>query len=72
MFPNLRAEMARKGITTKDLSSCLGCSPKTVLNKFSGKSEFTRVELFKIKNEFFPDLTIEYLFQKQNNKQNSA
>jgi len=66
MFPNLRAEMARKGLTTNELSTCLGCSPKTIRNKFTGRSEFTRAELFKIKSTFFPDLTIEYLFQKQN------
>ena len=63
MFPNLRAEMARKGLDGVDISARLGCSQKTFSNKMNGKSEFTRAEIFTIRNEFFPDLTIEYLFQ---------
>lgn len=71
MFPNLRAEMARLGITANEVSAQLGCTPKTLSNKLSGKSEFTRAEIFKIRNSFFPDLTIDYLFQT-GGRQNTA
>jgi transcriptional regulator with XRE-family HTH domain len=65
MFPNLRAEMARKGLDGIDISARLGCTPKTFSSKMNGKSEFTRAEIFRIRNEFFPNLTIEYLFQTE-------
>lgn len=63
MFPNLRAEMARIGIDGVVISSHLGCTTKTFSRKMTGKGEFTRAEIFKIKNTFFPNLTIEYLFK---------
>lgn len=62
MFPNLRAEMARKGIDGKNMSARLECDPKTFNNKINGKTEFTRSEIFKIQKEVFPDLAVEYLF----------
>ena len=71
MFPNLRAEMARKGLSVNEIASRIGCTSKTFRNKLSGKSEFTRAEVFKIRNEFFPNLSIEYLFQNDQ-KQNTA
>ena len=71
MFPNLRAEMARKGLDGVKISARIGCTPKTFSNKMIGKTEFTRGEIFNIKRLFFPDLSIEYLF-KQENKQNTA
>ncbi|MEK4452864.1 XRE family transcriptional regulator [Paenibacillus sp. FSL L8-0506] len=65
MFPNLRAEMARIGIDGVDVSTLLECTSKTFSRKMTGKGEFTRAEIFKIKNAFFPNLTIEYLFKTQ-------
>ncbi|RUS42057.1 hypothetical protein ELR57_27460 [Cohnella sp. AR92] len=66
MFPNLRAEMARKNIDGVRISAVIGCTPKTFSKKMNGKGEFTRVELFTIQREFFPNLTIEYLFEVEN------
>lgn len=65
MFPNLRAEMARKGLDNKTLSMGLGVSPKTLSNKLSGKSEFTLSEIVRIKNQYFPNLSLEYLFEQE-------
>lgn len=62
MFPNLRAEMARKGIDGTIMSVRLGCTPKTFSSKLNGKTEFTRSEIFKIQKDVFPNLTVEYLF----------
>ncbi|MBP1083476.1 hypothetical protein ACFFJQ_06815 [Bacillus capparidis] len=64
MFPNLRAEMARKGIDGVIVSAHLGIARKTFSNKMIGKSEFTRSEIFKIQKHFFPGLTVEYLFSE--------
>ena len=64
MFKNLLAEMARRDINNLDLSRLLNLTPNTISRKMTGKSEFTRKEMFTIKNNFFPELTIEYLFQE--------
>jgi len=64
MFPNLKAEMARKKIDGLTLSVAIGCTPKTFSNKLSGKSEFTRSEIFTIQKEFFPKLSVDYLFSE--------
>ena len=62
MFFNLKAELARKGLSGTDIATTIGATQKTVSNKMLGKSEFTREEMFKIKNQFFADMTLEYLF----------
>lgn len=65
MYPNLRAEMARKNIKSVVVAETLGISYDTMSNKMNGKSDFTRTEIFKIRDEFFPDLTLEYLFETE-------
>lgn len=70
MFPNLRAEMARKNIDGVEIADFLGCTPKTFSSKITGKTEFTRSEIFRIQKQFFSNLTVEYLFSE--NKQYSA
>lgn len=65
MYPNLRAEMARKNIKVMVIAQALSISYDTMSNKINGKSDFTRAEIFKIRDEFFPDLTLEYLFETE-------
>lgn len=64
MYKNLEAEMVRKGISKKDLSESLNVRYATILDKMNGNSRFFYDEALKIKEIFFPDLTIEYLFEK--------
>jgi hypothetical protein len=64
MFPNLKAEMARQNISGLTISEFIGCTPKTFSSKLTGKTEFTRSEIFKIQKAFFPNLTVEYLFSE--------
>ncbi|TNJ68188.1 XRE family transcriptional regulator [Paenibacillus hemerocallicola] len=63
MFPNLEAEMARKRITKGDISKFLGVRYATVIDKTKGKSRFTIDEALKIKTHFFPNCSVEYLFE---------
>lgn len=64
--PNLRAEMARIGIKQKDVAKLLGVSELTVSKKMNGKSSFTIDEAFLIKETFFPNFTVDYLFFDNN------
>lgn len=67
MFDNLKAEMARENITIKDFSKDneLDLSYETLRNKFSGKTEWTKREMFLIKKKYFDSKTIEYLFEQR-------
>lgn len=60
---NLCAEMARYGISNSDIQNLLNCSLRTVTNKLTEETDFTIPEALKIRNTFFPNLTLEYLFE---------
>lgn len=63
MYTNLQAEMVRNNIKRKDFAAFLGVRQATICDKMNGKYSFKLSEAFKIKNKFFPDLTMEYLFK---------
>lgn len=67
MLMNLRGEMARHGIKGKDLADLLGVRLSTIYDKINGKYAFTFDEALEIKNHFFPEVNLEYLFR--NDKQ---
>ena len=59
---NLVAEMARYGVRISDIQNLLNCSERTVRNKLNNERDFTIPEALKIRNTFFPGMSIEYLF----------
>ncbi|MEA0555598.1 helix-turn-helix transcriptional regulator [Lysinibacillus irui] len=61
-FPNLEAELARQGIQRKDIAEKIGVRVATVSDKLNGKYPFTLDEATAIKNIFFPNLSMDYLF----------
>ena len=65
MLNNLRAEMARKNITMMDLANLLGVRHATISDKINGKYRFYYEEALKIKNTFFPECSLEYLFDSK-------
>lgn len=65
MFPNLKAEMARKRLSIKAMSDLTGINYESLKNKMSGNTEFKRSEMCVIKNKVFPDKTLDYLFQME-------
>lgn len=67
MFNNLKAEMARSNLTQKNISEVLDVDEKTVSSKLNNKSKFNVDEMWLIKNNLFPTLTLDYLFEKFNN-----
>lgn len=63
MYKNLSAEIARTGITQKAIAEYLGIHENSISNKISGKSSFTVEEAFQIKEHFFPNCELKYLFK---------
>lgn len=61
-YRNLEAELKRKNITKKDLAEAFNLRYATISDKLNGKTRLTLNEAFAIKEKFFPDLSIEYLF----------
>lgn len=68
MYRNLLAEMARKSITKKEIAKFLDLRVATICDKINGKYSFKLDEAFKIKKKFFPQLSIEYLFDIEETK----
>lgn len=64
MLANLQAEMIRFGISNTDLQSALSCSPATITNKLRGTSAFSIWDAVKIRDTFFPQMKLEYLFAR--------
>lgn len=65
MYENLKAEMAKKGISIDALARLLGVHRNTVQNKLSGECEFTIGEAQLISETMFPEFTIKYLFHRK-------
>jgi plasmid maintenance system antidote protein VapI len=70
VYPNLAAELARKGLKQKDLVPILNTRPATVSLKLNGKSPLLIDEAFKIQSTLFPELSLDYLFRREG--QNTA
>ena len=62
VFPNLTAEIAKRGIKKNTISSTLGISGKALYNKMRGDTPFTWDEVCKIQSVFFPDMDKDVLF----------
>lgn len=62
MFPNLRAEMARKNITIKEVAEFLGKTDSWLDNRISGKASLPIIDGVRLRNKFFPEIDIEVLF----------
>jgi len=63
LFRNLKAEMARQGISNKSLAEHLNITDRALRNKLSGASEFTWEQVCKIQTELFPHMNKDYLFE---------
>lgn len=62
MLKNLSAEMHRRGVSSVDVQRLIGCTDRTVRNKINGSSSFSFDEAQVIRDTFFSDLRLEYLF----------
>jgi transcriptional regulator with XRE-family HTH domain len=66
-FGNLKAEMAREGISQEELAEFLKMTPTNLRGKFTGRVKWSLNECKRIINRYFPTLTIDYLFADTDN-----
>lgn len=64
-YITLKGEMAKRDITIKTISELLGIHRNSVSNKLEGNTNFSIDEAVKIRNAFFPDMRIDFLFDKE-------
>lgn len=66
MYPNLNAELARRGLKRADVARDLfNGRTATVSDKLNGKYPLLLSEAMKIKNYYFPHLELGYLFEME-------
>ena len=70
MFKNLEAELTRIGKNQKELSELLNIHQSTLSSKMNGHTEFILSECKKIKDCWFQNLTLDYLFETYQSKNN--
>lgn len=58
---NLLAEMVRNGISRKQVGEVLDLCQDSISSRFNGKTDFKVGELVKIRDTFFPELSLDYL-----------
>ena len=65
MFPNLRAELARRNMSIPQLAELVGMKTTTLYDKYNGRTAFTLEEAVKIRDMLGLDMSIEELFQRE-------
>lgn len=63
-YPILEAKIAEHGIKKKDIAKALRITARALSSKFTRKVSFTLDEALTIKQTFFPDISVEKLFDK--------
>lgn len=69
MFPNLKAELARKKMDLKMLSAATGINYETLKNKVRGTTEFKLAEMVSIM-KVFPQFSMDYIFTSDGETEN--
>ena len=62
MYRNLEMSIFAAGLSKRDIAQKLGIGYNTLLGKLSGKQPMKLDEAFLIKQEYFPNKNIEWLF----------
>lgn len=64
-YPNLAAELKRYGISQEEVASRVNTTPETISRWMTGKSKMPVETCFRIKEEMFPHLSVDYLFSPE-------
>ena len=62
---NLEAEMKRKKVSRTDIAAFLGVSYRTIHSRFNGEVQWEYSECVRIRDHFFPECSLEYLFSTE-------
>lgn len=62
---NLEAEMKRIGKTRNDVADLIDVSYSTVCSRLKGESQWLYTECVTIRDSWFPNLDLSYLFKRQ-------
>lgn len=63
MYKNFNAECARRNVSNKKIAESTGVCENTVSLIKRGKGKVSIEFAFKVRHDFFPDLSLEYLFE---------
>lgn len=66
IYPNLVAEMARRGIKRPTIAAVIGISDRALRGRMAGTVNFDWMEVCKIHAAFFPEVDIGVLFERDN------
>ncbi|MCG1174816.1 XRE family transcriptional regulator [Staphylococcus epidermidis] len=69
MLKNFNDIRKEKKVSLVDLADLLEVRYQTVADKINGISDFKFGEALLIKNKYFPEYDIEYLFEKEKERQ---
>lgn len=61
----LKAELVKHGISIAKLAQMIGISEKSMRNKINGETDFTFPEAQAIRKVLNTDLSLDYLFQTE-------
>lgn len=64
-YINLKEKMASRNVKIEDIASLLEIHRNSASNKVNGNSTFSIDESIKVRNAFFPDLELDFLFQTE-------
>lgn len=64
MLSNLENVRKEKGVSLVDIADLLHVRYQTVSDKINGNSSFKFQEAVEIKQKFFPEFDLEFLFQQ--------
>ena len=62
---NLKSQMAIHEVKIEDIAKLLGIHRNSAANKVNGETAFSIEEAVKVRDKFFPEKTLEYLFEKR-------
>lgn len=72
MYNNLKTELEKKKIEIIKVALVTNLDREVLMNKLNGKKCFTIMEAQIIRDTFFPECSIDYLFQTTENQELKA
>lgn len=62
-YPNLAAEIARRGVTVNQMAKAIGCKPRSMSQRLNGDVRLTLDEAMELRERFFADCEPLMLFE---------